>query len=117
MPLEWERILPVVVSILIIIAVAILREYSRTFAAIAATMPLNIPLGLWIISAGAEDKQAAMTHFSRAVAVNIIPTLVFILITWQASKAGWGLLPVIGAGYVGWAVTLGIVFWAKTLGG
>ena len=44
-----RQILPVIVSILIIIAVAILRNYSKTLAAIFATMPINIPLSLWII--------------------------------------------------------------------
>ena len=52
MSIDWQRVLPVAVSIGIIIAVAVLRQYSKTFAAIAATMPINVPLALWIIYSG-----------------------------------------------------------------
>ena len=115
MQIEFGRILPVIVSIIVIIVVAIVREYSRTFASIAATMPLNIPLGLWIIYAGSEDKQAAMTEFTRAVLINIIPTVIFMIIAWQMAKAGWKVFPVIASGYAGWAVSLGIVLLIKRL--
>src|SRR5690606_17298590 len=97
MAIDWGRVLPVLVSIGIIIMIAIVREYSRTFAAITATMPLNIPLGLWLIYGAAEDKQTALTEFSQALFINLIPTMIFILIAWQAAKAGWGLLGIIGA--------------------
>jgi hypothetical protein len=113
--MTWEKTLPVIVSIGIIISVAILREYSRAFAAIAATMPINIPLGMWIIYAGAEDKQKTLFEFNQAVAINMIPTLVFVFITWQVLRQGWGILPTIGAGYLGWAITLGLSFWMRGL--
>lgn len=110
-----ERLLPVIVSIGVIIAVAILREYSRNFAAVAAVMPLNIPLGMWIVYAGAENRQEAITDFSNALLVNIIPTLIFLLIAWQGARAGWGLLPVIISGYAGWGITLAFVFFLRGL--
>jgi len=113
MPLE--RYLPILVSILIIIAVGILREYSRSFAAIAAVMPLNIPLGMWIVVAGADDKETAIVEFNQALLLNILPTLVFMVVALQASKAGWSLLPVIGFGYAAWAVSLGMVFGVRHL--
>lgn len=53
--INWASILPVIVSILIIIAIAILRNYSQAFASIVAVMPINIPLGMWIVAAGAPD--------------------------------------------------------------
>ena len=46
MTLDWQRTLPVIVSILIIIAIAILRQYSKMLAAVVAVMPVNVPLGL-----------------------------------------------------------------------
>lgn len=108
--MTFEKLLPVMVSIGIIISVAILREYSKAFAAVAATMPLNIPLGMWIVYAGSENKQKTLLDFNQAVAINMIPTLIFIAVTWQMLRTGWGILPTIAAGYMGWGVTLGISF-------
>jgi positive regulator of sigma E activity len=116
MEIAWGRVLPVIVSIIIIIAVAILREYSRTLAAIAATMPINLPLALWIIYGGGADP-SEMEQFTRALLINIWPTIVFIMIVWLTARAGWHLVPMITAGYVGWAVTLGIVALARQASG
>lgn len=104
MEIAWGRVLPVLVSIAIIIAVAILREHSRALAAIAATMPINIPLALWIVSDGSTPEQ--MEQFTRALFINIVPTLLFLLVVWLAARAGWRLLPMLGAGYAAWGVTL-----------
>ncbi|WP_119067288.1 hypothetical protein [Aggregatilinea lenta] len=108
--IDVAKTLPVVVSILIILAVAALRNYSRGFASIAAVMPLNIPLGMWIVYAGADDKQATMTEFTGVLLVNIIPTLIFMIIAWQGTKAGWSLGRVLVVGYAAWALALAAVF-------
>src|SRR5438045_9454537 len=100
MTIDWSRVIPVIVSIAIIIAIAIVRQYSRAFAAIAATMPINIPLGMWIIYSGTEDRQAALAEFSEAVLLNILPSLGFIVVAWQMTKAGYPLLPTIFVGYI-----------------
>lgn len=110
-----DRVLPVIVSILIIIAIAILRQYSRTLAAIIAVMPINIPLGMWIVYAGSEDSQVALTEFSEALLLNIIPTLLFMVVAWQTTRLGWGLLPTIAAGYAVWSVGLLAVFGLRQL--
>lgn len=115
MVIAWAKLLPVVVSIVIIIAIAILREYSRAFAAIAATMPLNIPLGMWIVYAGADDKADAMNDFTRAVLINIIPTVVFMIVAYFLVRAGWELVPTIFVSYIGWAIALGGVFLVQRL--
>ena len=44
-----QKLLPVATSIGIIVLVAILRERSRTLAAIFATMPINMPLAIWAV--------------------------------------------------------------------
>lgn len=108
MEIVWGRVLPVIVSIVIIILIAILREYSRTLAAILVTMPVNIPLGLWIVY-NSSDNQAATEQFTQAIFVNIWPTIVFLLVVWMAARAGWHFAPMIIAGYVAWAIALGIV--------
>src|SRR5512135_1581431 len=104
MTIDWARITPVVISIGIIIAVAVLRQYSKTIAAIAATMPINIPLGMWIVAAGGDTHPGALAEFNEAVLVNIFPTVAFILVAWLMARAGYSVLPTIVVGYVVWAV-------------
>jgi len=115
MSIDWSRVAPVLVSIGVIILVAIVRQYSKTFAAIAATMPLNIPLGMWIVYSGSEDHQAALSEFGEAAMLNMIPTLLFLLVAWQLSKAGYPILTTIGVGYLAWGVSLGAIFLLRAL--
>ncbi len=104
MEIAWGRVLPVIVSIIIIITIAVLREYSKTLAAIAATMPINLPLGMWLVY-GSSTK-AEMEQFTRSLALNLIPTFAFVVIAWLAARAGWKLIPMVVAGYAGWGVGL-----------
>lgn len=115
MSIDWSRVAPVLVSIGIIILIAVLRQYSKTFAAIAATMPINVPLGMWIVYSGSDDQQAALAEFSAAAVINIIPSFIFLVVAWYVSKQGFSLIPTILLGYVGWAVSLGIVFLVRAL--
>lgn len=105
MEIDWQRILPVIVSMLIIIAVAILREYSKPLAAIVSTMPINIPLALWLVYSGGTDS-AGLETFARALLINIFPTIGFLLVAWLMVRAGWGLVPVLVGSYTVWAVGL-----------
>jgi hypothetical protein len=117
MDIQWNRILPVIVSIAVIITVAILRNYSRSVAAIAAVMPINIPLGMWIIYAGEEDKHGALADFNKALLIGILPTILFMIVAWQLSKAEWDIVPIIVVGYVCWALGLGIMVGVQQLVG
>ena len=105
MEIAWGKIAPVIVSIIIILTIAILREYSKPLAAIAATMPINLPLGLWLVYG--TSTQAEMEQFARSLALNLVPTFAFVVIAWLAARAGWKLIPMIVAGYVGWGIGLG----------
>lgn len=113
--IEWSRVAPVLVSIGVIILIAIVRQYSKTFAAIAATMPLNIPLGMWIVYSGTDDHQAALTEFSQAALMNLFPTIVFLIVAWQLSKHGYSLIATITLGYLAWGACLGLVFLLRAL--
>ncbi|HVO42955.1 MAG TPA: hypothetical protein VMT34_10040 [Aggregatilineales bacterium] len=115
MNIDWSRIAPVIVSIVVIILIAIVRQYSKTLAAITVTMPLNIPLGMWIVYAGSDNHQAAMAEFSEAAMMNIIPTVVFLIVAWQLSKVGFSALQTIILGYVAWAVCLGLIYLVRTV--
>ena len=108
MPIAWERVLPVIISIVIIITVAILRDYSKTLAAITATMPINVVLALWIVT-GSETDQTARTLFSQGLLIGIFPTVLFLFVTWLVVRSGWPLLPTIIVGYIAWGLLLGAI--------
>jgi len=100
MTIDWQRVFPVIASILIIISVAIVRQYSKALAPILATMPINIPLAMWILYD--PNDQGGMTQFIRDMSINMMPTLVFLVVAWLASRAGWAIVSTIGVGYLGW---------------
>jgi hypothetical protein len=116
--MDITRVLPVVVSILIIIAVAVLREYSKTFAAIAATMPINVPLALWIAFSAGDTDQSARIQFAEGLLIGIMPTVLFLVVAWLAVRAGWSLGPTIAAGYAVWGMSLlALIGLQRVLGG
>jgi hypothetical protein len=104
-----RQMLPVVVSILVILAVAVLRQYSRTLAAITATMPLNIPLSMWIIYAAEQENSAALADYTASLIWGLVPTIVFMFVAWLTLRAGWTLLPTLVASYAAWALILGMM--------
>ena len=106
-------IAPVVVSITIIIVIAVVRAYSRTLAAITATMPINIMLALWIVYAGERGDQTAMVEFTGSMVIGVVATLFSVIGMWLASRAGWRVAPTIVAGYTAWGATLVLVYVIK----
>lgn len=102
MTIAWEKVAPVLLSIVIIIVVALLREKSPAFSAIAATMPINIPLGMLIVYASASEKVTTMQSFTQNVFINMWPTMLFALLVLIAARWGWSLIPSIVFGYMGW---------------
>jgi len=113
--MPWHKLIPVLVSILIIVAVAIAREYSRPLAAITATMPLAIPLSLWIAWAAEHGSRSAMSSLSGAMLISLLPTLLFALVAWLALRAGWRLLPTLALGYAVWGLATAAVFGIRAL--
>jgi len=109
--MDWQRLLPVIVSIVVIITIAVTRAYSRTLAAITATMPINIALTLWIVYSAENGDKVRFAEFARSLMEGLVPTVLFMFTAWMAARAGWDILPVLVAGYVAWAIGLGIVFW------
>lgn len=95
---------PVIISILIILAVAYLRNRSRTFAVLAGTMPINLPLTLWITFAGTGAEASTISGFVRSLFLAMIATMTWVLIVWLATHYGWGLLPAVLGGYAAWAL-------------
>ncbi|MBX3064981.1 MAG: hypothetical protein KF726_18515 [Anaerolineae bacterium] len=104
-----RQLLPVGISITIIIAVAILRNYSKTLPPILATMPINLPLALWIFASADDTTPASLEQTAERLMINILPTVLFCVVAWLCIRAGWSLLPTIVAGYVAWGAFLGVL--------
>ncbi len=109
--MDWQKIGPVLISILLIVVIAVARAYSRTLAAIVATMPVNITLALWIVASAEGGRAEAMSDFAGSMARGIVATLVFVLVAWLAARAGWPFVAVLLVSYAVWAAVLGALFW------
>lgn len=101
-----QKTLPVLTSIAIILLVAFLRDRSRTAAAILATMPLNIPLALWVVAGSTGDDPRALADFTRTLIISLLPAFLWLGVVYLAVRAGWGLPGAIAAGYGAWAVLM-----------
>jgi len=102
--MKWQEILPVVISIIVIILVAVLEKQSKLIAAITATMPLTIVLALWIVYSSVGGEQQAVSQFISGMLLGIIPTVCFVIAIWLASRAGVKLVPMLLIGYAVWGI-------------
>ncbi|MCS6911329.1 MAG: hypothetical protein NZM11_12305, partial [Anaerolineales bacterium] len=108
--MSLQRTLPVVVSILIILAVAVLRDRSRTLAAILAVMPINIPLALWVIASDPDGDPKLLSETIHSMFFGLLPGLVWLGVVLWAVRAGWHILPAIVAGYAIWLLLIAALF-------
>jgi len=113
--MKSQDILPVILSIVVIIVVAVAEKQSKLFAALTATMPLATPLALWIVySANAGDK-TVISQFSFSLLLAVLPTLAFLVTVWLAARAGMKLAPMILTGYGVWAVGAAILYFLRNM--
>lgn len=107
--MKTQDVLPVLLSIVVIILVAVLEKQSKFAAAITATMPIGATLAIWIVYAANSGDQETMKDFSKGLLFGIIPTIGFLFAVWFASRAGLKLVPLLMVGYVVWGVLLGVI--------
>jgi len=110
-----QRVAPVLASILIIILIAVLRARSKTVAAITATMPVNVALGLWIVYVSEEGNPDTVVSVVRSMFIGVAATAVWLLAVWMAARAGWDLPLLLVTGYAAWALTIATVFALQAL--
>lgn len=108
--MKTQDILPVLLSILVIILVAVIEKQSKLFAALAATMPLATPLALWIVYSSNAGDRAAVSQFSLSLLLGIFPTLAFLVTVWLAARSGMKLAPMILTGYGVWAMGAALLY-------
>ena len=75
--MKLQDAVPVLLSILIIVLVAILEKQSKLFAALTATMPLTAPLAVWIVYSSNAGEKTAVTQFSLSLLLGVLPTFAF----------------------------------------
>jgi hypothetical protein len=106
MLMKWHEFVPVITSIIVIILVTVFERQSKLFAAVTATMPLTMPLALWIVYSANQGERAAVEKFTSGLVLGIIPTLAFVIAVWFASRLGLKLAPILFVGYGVWLATL-----------
>ena len=109
MTLKTQDVLPVIVSIIVIILVAVFEKQSKLFAAITATMPLGIPLALWIVYASNGGEKETVAQFTQGMVLSFLPTMAFTITIWLAARAGMKLVPILAYGYIVWALGTGVL--------
>lgn len=104
-----QKIIPVVISVILIVLVAIVQERSRSAAAILSVMPLAIPLAAWIVysASGGDHEQTA--DFVKSMLVGLFATIAFVVACWFALRARWAFPLSIGAGFAAWAAVVGLI--------
>ena len=115
--MKTQEILPVIISILVIITIAVVEKQNKTIAAITAVMPATAPLALWIVYSSSGGEQAAMSEFTSGLIVGLIPTFGFAIAAWLAARAGMKLGPIILAGYSAWGVGTLLIAFLRNLPG
>ncbi len=113
--MKWHEVVPVALSIVILILVAVLEKQSKLVAAITATMPLTIVLGLWVVYASAGGDTEAMESFTSGLIIGIIPSVIFLIAVWFGVRQGLRLLPLIAAGYAAWGACLVVILGVRKL--
>jgi hypothetical protein len=106
--MNWQRLLPTLASIAIILLITVLRDKSRLLAAIIAVTPINIPLALWVISGSTGEDPTQLADFTRAIFIGLIPVLLWVIIAFFAFRAGWSLWTTFGLAYLVWGALLGL---------
>ena len=107
--MKSQNVLPVLMSIAVIILVAVFQKHSKLVAAITATMPLSMPLALWIVYASAGGDRVTVAQFTRGLLVALVPTIGFVVAVWLAARAGLKLVPMLVVGYAVWGLVLAVI--------
>jgi len=115
--MKSQDVVPVVLSIVVIVLVAVLEKQSKLFAALTATMPLATPLALWIVYSANAGNKEVVSQFSLSLLLGLFPTLAFLITVWLAARAGMRLGPMIVTGYSVWGIGALILYLLRnTLG-
>jgi hypothetical protein len=108
--MKFSEILPVGISITVLILVALIQRQSKVVAAMTATMPVTIPLALWIVYSSTKGERQAIELFAGGLVRGIIPTVAFVVALWLGTRSGLKLFPTILMSYLVWGLTHAVMF-------
>jgi hypothetical protein len=101
-----DRVVPVVLSVAVIVAVALLQARSRTLAALLAAMPLTAPLAMWIVFAASDGDHRQTADFVASMALGFVAGPAFIAGCWLALRQQWSFPLVLAVGAAAWLGTV-----------
>ena len=101
-----ERVVPVALSVLVIVLVAILQERSRYLAAILATVPLTAPLAMWIVYGATRGDLGQTAEFAGSMIAGAVASLVFVLACWFGFRQAWGFALTLVVAGAAWLVVV-----------
>jgi hypothetical protein len=88
-----ERVVPVALSVLIVILVAVVQDRSRCLAAVIATIPLTAPLAMWIVFSASQGDHRQTADFVGSLMVGFLANLVSWARAGSASASDGGSRP------------------------
>jgi hypothetical protein len=97
-----ERVVPVVLSVLIIVLVAVVQERSRHLAAILAAVPLTAPLAMWIVYSATQGDHSQTADFVASMFVGFAASVVFVAASWFGFRQQWSFPVVLVFGLAIW---------------
>jgi hypothetical protein len=68
--------------------IAVLRARSKVKAAVTATTPVSVALGLWIVYLADDGDKTAVVTLPRSMLCGLIATATWHLAVWLAARAG-----------------------------
>ena len=111
--MSGQEISRILIAFGVIVAVTLLQKQSKLIAAITATMPINVPLAIWILYSSTGGDRASIQEFTQSLVLGIFPTLGFLLVVWLAFRADAKLVPALVLGYVTWGMGVLILIGLK----
>lgn len=97
-----ERVIPVVLSVLIIILVAVVQERSRHLAALLAAVPLTAPLAMWIVYSATQGDHSQTADFVASMFLGFAAGVVFVAASWFGFRQHWSFPVVLVFGLAIW---------------
>ncbi len=110
-----EKIVPVVVSILVIVLVALVQERSRELAAIAAVMPLTMPLAAWIVFSASGGDHQETARFVGSMFAAYLPTVIFVAALWVGLRQAWPFALALVGAFAVWAALVALAHLVRRL--
>jgi hypothetical protein len=81
--MKSQDIVPVLLSIIVIVLVAVFEKQSKLFAALTATMPLAT---LWLLDRLFCKFWQRGPQFSLSLLLGLLPTFAFLITVWLAAR-------------------------------